>query len=207
MNQRLRIVTTIFALLPGLAAAQSVVTYHNSLTRHGHYFVPGLTSDAAGKMHLDQHFDAKIEGHVYAQPLYWLPAGEKTGRIIVATESNLVYALDAATGATIWKTKLARSVPLSELPCGNIDPVGITGTPTIDDAAGMLYLDALAARKAGPRHLIYALSLADGSVLPKWPVDVQDELAKQGITFSSSTQGERSALLLFQGNLYVNYGG
>jgi hypothetical protein len=93
------------------------------------------------------------------------------------------------------------------LPCGNIDPDGITGTPVIDNSQGVLYLDALTARKAGPRHEIYALSLADGTVVPNWPLDVETQLAKQGISFSSSTQGERSALLLFNGNLYVNYGG
>jgi len=194
-------------LLPCAGAAQSVVTYHNSLTRHGDYTVRNLTLAAAGNMHLDQHFKTRIEGHIYAQPLYWLPAGQTSGRVIVATESNTVYALDATTGATVWKTKLAHSVPLSQLPCGNIDPDGITGTPVIDDTAGVLYLDALSERNASPRHLIYALSLSDGSILPKWPIDVQGELGKKGITFSSSTQGERSALLLFNGNLYVNYGG
>jgi hypothetical protein len=93
------------------------------------------------------------------------------------------------------------------LPCGNIDPDGITGTPAIDPAAGVVYFDALTNEKGGPRHLVYALSLSDGSILPKWPLDVQAELAKKGITFSSSTQGERSAVLLFKGILYVNYGG
>jgi len=207
MRLRGFVVTAILVLLPALAPAQTVTTYHNSLTRGGHYTVPNLTLGAAANMHLDRHFKANIEGHVYAQPLYWLPAGKNGGRIIVATESNFVYALDAATGSPIWKTKLQGSVPLSQLPCGNIDPDGITGTPVIDDRASVLYLDALTARKAGPRHLIYALSLNDGSILPKWPLDVQSELTKQGISFSSSTQGERSALLLFKGNLYVNYGG
>ena len=207
MKRHATILAAILMLLPGAGAAQSVVTYHNSLTRHGDYRVPNLTLEAAGNMHLDRHFKTKIEGHIYAQPLYWLPAGQTSGHVIVATESNTVYALDATTGATIWKTKLAHSVPLSQLPCGNIDPDGITGTPVIDDSAGVLYLDALSERKTGPRHLIYALSLSDGSVLPNWPIDVQDELGKQGITFSSLTQGERSALLLFNGNLYVNYGG
>jgi outer membrane protein assembly factor BamB len=207
MQLRAAFLVAVFVLLPGLAAAQSVATYHNSLDRHGRYTVPDLTLSAAANMHLDRHFKSTVDGHVYAQPLYWVPSGKSSGRIIVATESNLVYALDSATGASIWKTKLPRSVPLSELPCGNIDPDGITGTPVIDDRAGVLYLDALTARKAGPRHLIYALSLNDGSILPKWPLDVQDELAKQGISFSSSTQGERSALLRFKGSLYANYGG
>jgi hypothetical protein len=96
---------------------------------------------------------------------------------------------------------------LSQLPCGNVDPDGITGTPAIDPSAGVVYFDALTNEKAGPRHLIYALSLSDGSVVPKWPLDVQAELAKKGVAFSSSTQGERSAVLLFKGSLYVNYGG
>ncbi len=204
---RLWSMVMLLAALPSLCAAQSVVTYHNSLTRHGVYRVPGLTLAAAADMHLDQRFKAKIDGHVYAQPLYWVPPGTKKGQIIVATESNVVYALDAASGAVAWKTTLAPSVPLSELPCGNIDPDGITGTPVIDPAAGVIYLDALTAKKSGPRHLLYALSLADGSIVSKWPLDVQSELAKQGVTFSSSTQGERSALLLFGGYLYVNYGG
>lgn len=201
---------TLAALLSGIScacAAQSVVTYHNSLTRHGEYVVPGLTLSAAAGLHLDTQFSAKLNGHIYAQPLYWLPAGSKSGELIVATESNHVYALSAKTGATIWDTKLKASVPLSELPCGNIDPSGITGTPVIDPSAGVVYFDALTNEKAGPRHLVYALSLSDGSVVPNWPLDIQAELRKKGVTFSSSTQGERSALLLFKGYLYVNYGG
>lgn len=190
-----------------MGEAQSVVTYHNGIARHGHYKVPGLTLAAAATMHPDAHFHAKLDGHIYAQPLYWLPPGAKDGRLIVATESNVVYALDAATGSEVWKTKLGSSVPLGELPCGNIDPDGITGTPVIDPAAGAVYFDALTQRKSGPRHLVYALSLADGSVLPKWPLDVQTALARNGVSFSSSTQGERGGLLLFGGSLYVSYGG
>jgi outer membrane protein assembly factor BamB len=191
----------------GTCDAQSVVTYHNSLTRHGAYVVPGLTLSAAANMQLDGKFRPKLDGHIYAQPLYWLPTGSKDGELIVATESNHVYALSAKTGKTIWDTKLKASVPLSQLPCGNIDPDGITGTPVIDPSAGVVYFDALSNEKSGARQLVYALSLSNGSVLPKWPLDVQAELAKSGVTFSSSTQGERSALLLFKGSLYVNYGG
>ena len=206
---RIRVLTAA-ALLAGMScpcAAQSVVTYHNSLTRHGDYVVPGLTLAAAAGMHLDSNFKATLTGHIYAQPLYWLPTGSKSGELIVATESNHVYALSAKTGKVIWDTKLKPSVPLSELPCGNIDPDGITGTPAIDPTAGVVYFDALTKEKAGPRHLLYALSLSDGSIVPNWPLDVQAELAKKGINFSSSTQGERSAVLLFKGYLYVNYGG
>jgi hypothetical protein len=201
---------TLAALLSGLScacAAQSVTTYHNSLTRHGDYVVPGLTLAAAAAMQRDTKFSAKLDGHIYAQPLYWSAPGSKGGELIVATESNHVYALSAKTGAIIWDRKLKASVPLSSLPCGNINPSGITGTPAIDPSSATVYFDALTNEKAGPRQLVYALSLADGSIVSGWPVDVQAELAKQGVTFSSPTQGERSAALLFKGYLYINYGG
>src|ERR1700733_4677574 len=93
----------------GTCDAQSVVTYHNSLTRHGAYVVPGLTLSAAANMQLDGKFRPKLDGHIYAQPLYWLPTGSKDGELIVATESNHVYALSAKTGKTIWDTKLKAS--------------------------------------------------------------------------------------------------
>ncbi|HEY2445406.1 MAG TPA: PQQ-binding-like beta-propeller repeat protein [Rhizomicrobium sp.] len=207
MKSRVAVLAILLAAFPALCVAENVTTYHNSLTRHGAYTVKGLTLSAAQTMHPDTHFKAKLDGHIYAQPLFWHPNGAKRGEVIVATESNVVYALDSATGAVIWKTSLGQPVPLSDLPCGNIDPDGITGTPAIDPAAGVLYLDALTLKKSQPTHLVYALSLADGSVAANWPLDIGKALAGKGVTFSSSTQGERSALLLFGGDLYVNYGG
>jgi hypothetical protein len=51
------------------------------------------------------------------------------------------------------------------------------------------------------------LSLSNGSTLSGWPVDVGAGLSGLGISFSSATQGERSALQYYGGSLYVNYGG
>ncbi|HEY1614257.1 MAG TPA: PQQ-binding-like beta-propeller repeat protein [Rhizomicrobium sp.] len=206
MNLRALVFALSFAALPQVASADNVVTYHNSPTRHGHYRMPGLTLAAAANMHLDTKFNATITGHVYAQPLYWHPAGSKA-EVIVATESNNVYALDAASGAIVWQKTLGTPMALNQLPCGNIDPDGITGTPVIDPDAGVLYLDAMSKTSSGARQLVYALSLKDGSTLAGWPLDVQAKLAKQHVQFSSGNQGERSALQLFGGNLYVNYGG
>jgi outer membrane protein assembly factor BamB len=193
-------------LLPAVCSA-NVLTYHNSNLRHGAYEIRGLTLAAAATTRPDTWFKASLSGNVYAQPLYWRPVGARFGLVIVATESNTVYALNEFTGAVVWQKQLAASVPHSDLRCGNIDPVGITGTPVIDANAQVLYLNALTNTNNGPRHLVYALSLADGSVLPNWPVDVEAQLTAQGATFSSIVQGERSALLLFNNALYVNYGG
>ena len=55
---------TLAALLAGFCGAcnaQSVVTYHNSLTRHGEYVVPGLTLSAAAGMTSRREIQAEIE--------------------------------------------------------------------------------------------------------------------------------------------------
>jgi outer membrane protein assembly factor BamB len=127
--------------------------------------------------------------------------------VIVATESNTVYALNENSGAVEWQQSLGNPMPLSQLPCGNVDPMGITGTPVIDPASGRLYLDAMTKTNNGARHLVYALSLADGSVVSGWPLDMQALLTAHGAIFDSSVHGERSALLFFKNKLYVNYGG
>jgi outer membrane protein assembly factor BamB len=194
--------------LPGIATAQNVTTYHNANTRQGTYVVPGLTQKAAKSVHLDPGFSAALSGHIYAQPLYWQKPGDSTGSLIVPTENNIVYALNAATGAVIWQTQLAAAAPLSAFPCGNINPEGVTGTPVIDAASGTLYLNALTQTGSNtPAQLIYAISLRDGTIRPGWPIDVAAALTGQGFTFSSLDQGERSAALVFEKNVYFVYGG
>jgi outer membrane protein assembly factor BamB len=161
----------LIAVSSGTAAqaAESVVTYHNSLDRHGAYKVPGLTLAAAAGMHMDKSFHASLSGHVYAQPLFWKPAGAGDGEVIAATESNIVYALDAKSGAVVWHTQLAKSVPLSDLPCGNIDPEGITGTPVIDPAAlepGVIHVrgGAISVEDGAIQKRCKALSVEDGAI-------------------------------------------
>jgi hypothetical protein len=189
------------------APAQGVTTYHNSNDRHGAYVVPGLTAAAAAGMHVDPNFHASVSGDVYAQPLVWQPAGGGAARLIVATTANVVQALDAVTGAAVWSTSLPPAVPLRQLPCGNIDPMGTVGTPVIDPASGTLYVASQTLQNGAPRQIVTAIALADGSIRPGWPLDVQAALAAQGTSFDSSVQGQRSALLLFRNRVFVFYGG
>ena len=185
----------------------TVPTYHADEARTGHYVVRGLTWARAAGFRRDPNFDGRVPGHVYAQPLYWRPAGAARGLVIVATEDNVVVALDAVTGRTVWQTRLGPAVPLSKLECGNIDPLGVTGTPVIDERKGALYLDAMIDGGKGPRHLVFGLSLADGRLLPGWPVDTADTLRALGTVFNAPDQGERGALVLAGEKLYVPYGG
>jgi outer membrane protein assembly factor BamB len=191
------------ALLLGAtgAAAQNVTTYHGDPARSGHYVVPDLTYAKAAGVHRDAGFNAAVEGAVYGQPLYWAP----TNAVIVATQKNFVYALNANTGAELWRTHLGTPVPLSALPCGDINPMGLTGTPVIDPTTGIVYLEAYIQTSAGPRHQVFGLSVATGALASGWPVDVANGLT--GRTFANKPQGQRSALSLLNGNLYVPYAG
>ena len=202
----LAVTISAISILCGVAGAQSVTTYHGSVNRSGNYVFPGLTwADAAG-LHLDPNFTATVDGNIYAQPLYWQDA-QNNQRLIVATESNNVYALDAATGKIVWQKSLGQPAALSSLPCGDIDPLGITGTPVIDATSGAVYLDAVIDDGSGAEHYLFGLSLADGSILTGFPINVADALKAAGQTFEPKVQNQRGALLIVNQTLLVPYGG
>jgi hypothetical protein len=200
------------ALLPALAIAghchaQSVLGYHGSADRSGNFIVPALNWERARSLHLDPGFHPQFAGHLYAQPLYWQPPGSASGVLIVATENDEVYAIDAKSGSQLWMRSLGRPVPLSTQPCGNIDPLGITGTPVIDEATQAVYLDAMVGGASGGHHRVFALSLKDGAPLPGWPIDVAEALAARGQHFNTRFQNQRGALAILGGKVYVPYGG
>ena len=122
-------------------------------------------------MRIEPSFNATFPGEVFAQPLLWREPGNRRGLLIVATEQDEVCAFDEKTGAQKWKQKLGEPVPAAGHRCGSIWQLGVTRTPVIDAArAGALFAAAVM-RDGAPRHKIYAISLADGTVEPGWPVD------------------------------------
>ena len=67
-----------------------------------------------------------LDGAVYGQPLV------VGGDVIAATENDSVYAISRATGKTVWRAHVGTPVPQSALHgCGDIFPLGITGTPDL----------------------------------------------------------------------------
>jgi polyvinyl alcohol dehydrogenase (cytochrome) len=169
---------------PPPAAADDWPTYHRDNLRSG----AGAGQPAAST--LAQAWQAKLDGAVYGQPLV------VGGRVLAATENDTVYALDPATGAVTWSRHLAAPVPLSTLPCGNIDPLGITSTMAYDSATGLVFA---VAESTGGTHTLYGLDVATGTV--RWQRAVEppkgDKLAHQ----------QRSALTVYAGRVYVAYGG
>ena len=200
----------LVAALASTAQGQvNVVQFHNNASRDGVFIDPAFTPANVTNLHRDLTFDGTISGNVYAQPLYIEGGPNGKAMIIAVTESNNIYALDAANGSVLWKTNVGQAVPLSSLPCGNIDPLGITGTPVVDLATRALFFDAMTTPDNGTtkRHLIYSLNVDSGAINPGWPVDVNAAAHSNGTNFTSVTQNQRSALAVVSNRVYVTYGG
>jgi hypothetical protein len=183
------------------SSGEAIASYHGRADRDGNFVVPGLTFERAKGLHADPAFHAQLTGHVYAQPLYW------RGNIIAAIEDDVMEAIDARTGREVWRRALGTPVPRAALPCGDIDPLGITGTPVIDEANGTIYVDGAVQTAGGPRHQLFALSLSNGNPLPGWPIDVAAALAGKGPMFVPRDQNERGALTIVGNRVYVGYSG
>ena len=201
------VASLILSAAASAANTDAVLTHHNDGARSGLYTVPSLTTDRARGVRLDPSFTARFPGKVYAQPLYWRPPDAPAGMLLVATEENAIYAFDAASGQELWHRGLGNPVPRAALSCGNIDPLGITGTSVIDEKRSALYADAAIRDEAGIHHKLFALSLKDGAPLAGWPIDVADALRSQEVAFNARDQGERGALTIVDDTLYVPFGG
>jgi outer membrane protein assembly factor BamB len=193
---------------PPTATAQdkSVLTFHGDVRRSGHFVVPALSVEKARSLRLDRSFDARVDGPLYAQPLLWRPSSD-SGMLLVATENNFIQAIDATTAKELWRRKVGRPVLRGALPCGNIDPLGITGTPVIDPGTQAIYFDAALELSGSIRHQVFALSLKDGNVLAGWPIDVAEALQKSGRHFDPAVQNQRAALTILDDTLFVAFSG
>src|ERR1700746_42856 len=118
------------AVLPANAQV-NVTQKNNNLSRNGLYIDAAFTPGDAANLTRDLNFNGTIVGDVHAQPLY-IEGGPNGPMVIVVTASNNVYALHADTGTVIWSRTDIGPAVTSGLPCGNISPVGIIGTPVVD---------------------------------------------------------------------------
>jgi outer membrane protein assembly factor BamB len=156
-------------------------TYHGNNLRAG--YAP--TMPPAGALTVLKRFS--LDGNVYASPIVI------NGRAVVATENDTVYAVQG--GKVVWRRHLGTPAPQSQLPCGNIFPLGITGTPTYRN--GRVYVSTELA--SPPRHELVALRLSTGTVAWRHNLDLAgvDRAAMQ----------ERGALIVAGGRVWVPFGG
>jgi hypothetical protein len=160
-------------------------TYHKDLSRSG--FEPAITPLSSIQFSWKS---VELDGDVYAEPLVVGP------NVIIATENDSVYDLDANTGSVIWRTHLGTPVRGGELPCGDIDPSGITGTPAIDTSRRVVYVVAFL---TPVHHELFALDLSTGTVKFHVPIDAPEADPK--------VEQQRAALAFSGGYVYVAYGG
>jgi outer membrane protein assembly factor BamB len=172
------------AAAPAAVGAADWPTYHHDNAR------TGVAGQLAPLGTLRRAWQTQLDGAVYGQPL---AIGD---RIIAATEHNTVYALAAGDGHVLWSAPLGPPVPGSDLPCGNIDPLGITGTAAYDQDSGLVFV---VAETRGGQHTLAGVDLASGAVMLRraLPPPKGDEIAHQ----------QRAALTVLNGWVYVAYGG
>jgi outer membrane protein assembly factor BamB len=143
---------------------------------------------AAGPMGVS--WRARLDGAVYGQPLL------VGGLVIAATENDSLYALEQSTGRVVWRTHVGTPVPLADLPCGNIDPLGITGTPAYDQANGLVYA---VAETSGYHHVLVGVSVSRGTVMVQRDIPTPDGQPRY--------DQQRPGLAIEDGRVYVAFGG
>jgi hypothetical protein len=180
----------------GVAApAAKHATYSNWPTYHRTDLRSGV-AEGSIKTPLHTAWSKKLDGTVYGEPLV------VNGTVIAATENDSVYGLNPTTGRITWRTHLGTAESQSDIQadqpgCGDIFPLGITGTPAYDSRTGSVFV---VAETSGGHHTLWALSALTGHRRWHRSMDVvksRDRRAEQ----------QRSALLVSAGRVFTSYGG
>ncbi len=151
-----------------------------------------------------QLFSTPVNGPVYAQPLV---AGHT---VIVATENNWVYGLDAQTGQIDWSQQLGTPFSTTEVGCTDLgSSSGVTSTGVYDPASGTVYLMAdtvpPGAPATQPVYDLFGLNAQTGQITLTVPIQGAPVNAPSR-TFSAFSQLQRPALLLQNGVVYAAFG-
>ncbi|MGI8665845.1 MAG: PQQ-binding-like beta-propeller repeat protein [Jatrophihabitans sp.] len=158
--------------------------YHGDSQRSG---VSASMPAATGTLAATQ---VALTGQVYASPIV------VGSTVIVATERNDVYGLDLS-GRQRWRQSLGSPTPRSALPCGNIDPLGITGTPVYDAASRSVFV--VASIGTTVQHQLVSLDPATGAIRWRRSVDLPGTDAQ--------AMQQRGALTVLDGRVWVPFGG
>jgi PQQ-like domain len=135
---------------------------------------------------------APLDGAIFAEPLI------DGSSVIVATENNSLYAFNVADGSLQWGPVSLGAPRTSNFPCGDINPLGITGTPVID--GGWLYVLAEVENPAGTyRFHLAQVNPTNGAIA------YNRDVTPAGM--DTNVQQERSALAVSGGNVVIVWGG
>ncbi len=164
---------------------------------------PGLSPAIVGGPSFGQLFSTAVNGQVYAQPVI---AGST---VIVATENDNVYGLNAVTGAVQWSDSLGPPMPSSaQNSCDDLTPDnGVTSAPVYDPSTGTVYLVAVVndGRAVSQPHIyLVAMSAQTGAI--QWKVPIQGAPVNEPTRpFNPFTERQRAGLLLMNGSVYMAF--
>lgn len=215
----------ICSSLIDVSAQTNVLTYHNDIARTGQNLnetrlaPSNVNSSTFGRL-----FTIPVDGKVDAQPLYVSHvaiAGRSTHNLLlVATEHDSVYALDADTGGIIWKVSMLQNgeTPSDARSCDQVTPeIGVAATPVIDLSRGpngVIYLVAMSKDGSGNYfQRLHALDLTSGAELFSGPKLVEATYPGKGdnsdgsnVVFDAKQYKSRPGLLLLNGVVYTAWG-
>jgi hypothetical protein len=178
-----------------LVPSVNVFAYHNNIADNGENLSETILTpanvnvDTFGKL-----FTTKVDGMVYAEPLYVsdvnITTGDNPGThdvVYVATEHDSLYAIDGGTGNVLWHDSFINpaagvtSCPSVDANSTDIQPeIGITGTPVIDPSTNTLFLDAKTKEvRSGVNHYVYrlhAIDLGSGAEKQGGPATIADTI-------------------------------
>jgi hypothetical protein len=212
----------------------AVATYHNDNYRSGvNAREITLTPSNVNEVQFGKRLVLPVTGQVYAQPLY-VPGviinGAPHNVVYVVTEHDQAYAFDANTGQQLWQTsfigtfgnKQILPLSISDIEdCGDLLPeIGITSTPVIDLPSNQIYLVAVTKEIVNNNTTFYqrmhVLDIRTGVENLAGPFFGAPITAKTPGTGSGSVdgylnfdprlQGQRSALALANGLVFVAWG-
>src|SRR5215470_11114357 len=157
---------------------------------------PTLTPAALQNGSFGRIFKTSLNGQVYAQPLVI------GNTLVVATENDWVYGLNATTGAVLWKTSLG--TPYHITTCSNLTPnIGVTSTGVYDPSTNTVYELGLVKEISWQWHL-FGLNVSTGAIAFKRRI-VGHPTNDSHLSFSALPQGQRAGLLLMNGWVYAAF--
>jgi hypothetical protein len=199
---------TLSGALPGgpgaTARADDVTASQDALRTGWDPNEPGLSPGVVTGGTFGQLFSTAVNGPIYAQPLV---AGST---VIVATENDWVYGLDAQTGRIKWSQQIGNPFPTSLVGCTDLGASsGVTSTGVYDPVSGTVYLVAdtvpPGAPDTQPEFELFGLNAQTGQISLTVPIQGAPVNAP-GRTFSAFSQLQRPALLLQNGVVYASFG-
>jgi outer membrane protein assembly factor BamB len=201
------------------SSLQGAYTYRYDNTGTGqNRFESVLTPKNVNSADFAKLFAAPLDGYMYAQPLFVrdvaIPGRGKHNVVYAATENNTVFAIDADSGAELFRANLGSSVPKEQLACLDMGPqIGITGTPVIEPATQTLFVAAKTFQNGGSYFQLHAIDIASGSERSGSPVLITATLPGHGggsrngaVTFNAAPQLQRPGLLLVHGQVLITFG-